>query len=118
MAQRRYSAEQVDAAVRELALGGERFAHAQEIVTHAAPGLQQILGEALRAGGFFDAAHDAEVARVAAIEPADRRLTGVRTLVAEEARIGMLVGVAVGLGLGEELRRSSGDEDDERSSAT
>jgi hypothetical protein len=118
MPQRRYSAEQVDAAVRALALDGERFAHAQEIVTHAAPGLQQILDEALRAGGFFGAAHDAEVARVAAIEPAEQRVTGVRTLVAEEARMGMLVGVAVGLGLGEQLRRSSGDEHDERSSAT
>lgn len=116
--QRRYSAEQVDAAVRALAVESERFAHAQEIVTHAAPGLQQILGEALHAGGFFDAAHDAQVARVAAIEPAERRVTGVRTLVAEEARMGMLVGVAVGLGLGEELRRRSGDEYDERSSAT
>jgi len=105
MAERRYSAEQVDAAVEELALDGERFAHAQEIVTHAAPGLQQILGEALHAGGFFDQAHEAEVVRVATLEPADERVTGVRMLVAEETRIGMLVGVAVGLGLGEELRR-------------
>ena len=77
MGERRYSAEQVDAAVHALALDGERFAHAQEIVTHAAPGLQQILGEALHAGGFFDQAHEAEVARVAALDPpperADRR---------------------------------------------
>ena len=77
MGERRYSAEEVDAAVHALALDGERFAHAQEIVTHAAPGLQQILGEALHAGGFFDQAHEAEVARVAALDPrarpADRR---------------------------------------------
>lgn len=105
MGERRYSAEQVDAAVHALALDGERFAHAQEIVTHAAPGLQQILGEALRAGGFFDQAHDAEVERVATLDPPPERVTAVRTLVAEEARIGMLVGVAVGLGLGDELRR-------------
>lgn len=115
MAEGRYTAEQVDAAVEALALEGERFAHAQEIVTHAAPGLQQILGEALRAGGFFDQAHDAEVTRVATLEPADERLTGVRTLVAEEARIGMLVGVAVGLGLGEELRRRADAQNDEGS---
>ena len=57
MGERRYSAEQVDAAVHAIALDGpERFAHAQEIVTHAAPGLQQILGQVLRAGGFFDQA--------------------------------------------------------------
>ena len=115
MGERRYSAEQVDAAVHALALDGERFAHAQEIVTHAAPGLQQILGEALHAGGFFDQAHEAEVARAAALEPAPDRLTAVRTLVAEETRIGMLVGVAVGLGLGDELRRQEQNTGDEGS---
>ncbi len=115
MGERRYSAEQVDAAVHALALDGERFAHAQEIVTHAAPGLQQILGEALRSGGFFDQAHEAEVARVATVDPEAERVTAVRTLVAEETRIGMLVGVAVGLGLGEELRREAADTSDEGS---
>ena len=49
MAEHRYSAEQVDAAVAAIA-DGERFADAQEVVTHAAPGLQQILGAALDAG--------------------------------------------------------------------
>jgi hypothetical protein len=115
MAEGRYTAEQVDAAVEALALDGDRFAHAQEIVTHAAPGLQQILGEALRAGGFFDQAHDAEVVRVATLEPPDERVSGVRTLVAEETRIGMLVGVAVGLGLGAELRRRAAAQNDEGS---
>ncbi len=115
MHERRYSAQQVDAAIQALALEGERFAHAQEIVTHAAPGLQQILGEALQAGGFFDQAHDAEVERVATLDPAPDRVTAVRTLVAEEARIGMLVGVAVGLGLGDELRRLAADSNDQGS---
>ena len=115
MGERRYSAEEVDAAVHALALDGERFAHAQEIVTHAAPGLQQILGEALHAGGFFDQAHEAEVARVAALDSPPGRLTAVRTLVAEETRIGMLVGVAVGLGLGDELRRQAQNAGDEGS---
>ena len=68
---------------------------------------REILGEALREGGFFDQAHDAEVERVATLDPAPERVTAVRTLVAEEARIGMLVGVAVGLGLGDELAHSS-----------
>lgn len=117
MGERRYSAEEVDAAVHALAVDGERFAHAQEIVTHAAPGLQQILGEALQAGGFFDQAHEAEVARVAALEPAPERLTAVRTLVAEETRIGMLVGVAAGLELGAELRRQADNASDEGSDA-
>jgi hypothetical protein len=112
MADRRYSAEQVDAAVQALASSGDRFAHAQEIVTHAAPGLQQILGEALHAGGFFDDAHDAEILRVASVDAPGQRVTAVRTLVAEETRLGMLVGVAVGLGLGEELRRQDQNADD------
>jgi hypothetical protein len=99
-----YTAEQVDAAVAQLG-DPERFAHAQEIVTHAAPGLQQILGEALHAGGFFDSAHDGETARVALLEDPQARLNGVRTLIAEETRLGMLIGVAVGLELANELRR-------------
>ena len=109
MAEGRYTAEEVDAAVEALALDGERFAHAQEIVTHAAPGLQRILGEALHAGGFFDAAHDGETTRVALLEDPQERLHGVRTLVAEETRLGMLVGVAVGLELAAELRRQDTD---------
>lgn len=99
-----YTAEQVDAAVAQLG-DPERFAHAQEIVTHAAPGLQRILGEALHAGGFFDSAHDGETARVALLDDPQARLHGVRTLLAEETRLGMLVGVAVGLELAGELRR-------------
>jgi hypothetical protein len=106
MGEVRYTAAQVDAAVAALA-DAERFAHAQEVVTHAAPGLQRILGDALQAGGFFDAAHEGETARVAAIAEPAERLIGVRTLVAEETRIGMLVGVAVGLELAEELRRQA-----------
>ena len=118
MAEPRYSAAQVDAAIEAIS-SGERFAHAQEIVTHAAPGLQRILGDALHAGGFFDGAHEGEIARVAALPEADERLTAVRTLVAEESRIGMLVGVAVGLELAAELRRTStADRDNDHGEAT
>jgi hypothetical protein len=105
MPERRYSAEEVDAAVAALA-HPERFAHAQEIVTHAAPGLQHVLSEALAEGGWFGGAHDAQVSRAAAAEDPDERLAAVRTLVAEETRLGMLVGVAVGLELAHELMRS------------
>ena len=99
-----YTAEEVDAAVG--ALGDpERFAHAQEIVTHAAPGLQRVLTAALAEGGWFGSAHEAEVARAALADDPDERLTAVRTLIAEETRLGMLVGVAVGLELAHELMR-------------
>lgn len=110
MGERRYTASQVDTAVKALS-GAERFAHAQEIVTHAAPGLQRILGDALHAGGFFDAAHEGETARVAALADERERLAGVSTLVAEETRIGMLIGVAIGLELAEELQRPSGSSE-------
>ena len=102
----RYTAEQVDAAVE--ALGDpERFAHAQEIVTHAAPGLQHVLNEALAEGGWFGGAHEALLSQAASSEDPEERLRAVRTLVAEETRLGMLVGVAVGLELAEELAKTT-----------
>jgi hypothetical protein len=100
---RRFTAEQVDAAVAALTADPDRFAHAQDIVTHAAPGLHRILDEALHAGGWFGEAHEGQVARVAAIADAEERVAEVRSLLAEETRLGMLVGVAVGLELATEL---------------
>ena len=44
---------------------------------------------------------------MAAIEDPASASTGVRVLAAEETRIGMLIGVAVGLELGDELRRAA-----------
>jgi hypothetical protein len=109
MTERRYSAEEVDAAVAALA-DGERFAHAQEIVTHAAPGLQRILGEALQAGGFFEPAHEGEIDRVAAVEAVEERRSAIAVLMTEESRVAMLVGVAVGLELAAELQAGAGSE--------
>jgi hypothetical protein len=100
---RRFTAEQVDAAVAALADDPERFVHAQEIVTHAAPGLQRVLNEALAAGGWFGEAHEAQVSRAAEAEDPAERHVAVRTLIAEETRLSMLVGVAVGLELAREL---------------
>jgi hypothetical protein len=95
---RRFSAEQVDAAVEALSADPERFAHAQEIVTHAAPGLQRVLNEALDAGGWFGEAHEAQLTGVARASD-EERLTALRVLIAEETRLRMLVGVGVGLEL-------------------
>jgi hypothetical protein len=100
---RRFTADEVDAAVAALSSDPERFSHAQEIVTHAAPGLQRVLNEALHAGGWFGEAHDSQVAHAALGEDPQERLLAVRSLVAEETRLGMLVGVAVGLELAREL---------------
>lgn len=107
MAARQFTAEEVDAAVHALQDDSERFAHATEIVTHAAPGLQRVLHEALESGGWFAEAHEGQVARaVAELDPAARE-RAVRVLVEEETRLGMLVGVAVGLELASELRGES-----------
>jgi hypothetical protein len=103
----RYTAEQVDAAVAALTDDPERLGHAQELVTHAAPGLQRILNAALDEGGWFGSAHEEAVAKAAAADDSDERLRLVRTLVADETRIGMLVGVAVGFELARELARST-----------
>ena len=104
-----YTAEEVDAAVA--ALGDpERFAHAQEIVTHAAPGLQQVLSAALAEGGWFGSAHEAELRRASALTDPAERFAAVRALVDEEAGLGMLVGVAVGLELARELDAHRNEE--------
>ncbi len=108
MTDTRYSAEEVDAAVAALS-DPERFGHAQEIVTHAAPGLQAVLGNALQQGGWFDQAHDAQLASVAGTEDAAARIAAIQTLVEEETRLGMLVGVSVGFELARQLAAQRND---------
>ena len=109
-----YTAEEVDAAVEALA-DPERYGHAQEIVTHAAPGLQRVLGAALRAGGWFDEAHGTQLARVADTADPAQRLEAIQALVEEETRLSMLVGVAVGLELARELYEDRDDDPEEKS---
>jgi hypothetical protein len=97
-----FSDEQVEAAVRALS-DPERFAGAERLVSAAAPQLQSVLGQALNEGGWFGPAHQAEV-RSAIAEPDEAtRAERVETLLAEETRIGMMIGVAVGWQLATEL---------------
>jgi hypothetical protein len=110
---RRFTAEQVDAAVEALSDDPERFSHAQEIVAHAAPGLQRVLNEALAAGGWFGEAHEKQVTGAAQIEDADQRESAIRILIAEETRLSMLVGVAVGLELARELHDPTSESQSE-----
>jgi hypothetical protein len=102
MPARTYSAEEVDAAVARLA-DAERFSHASEIVTHAAPSLAGVLDGALAAGGWFGQAHEELLRRASDEADPGERLAAVRALVDEQTRVGMLVGVAVGLKLADEL---------------
>jgi hypothetical protein len=96
------SDEQLEAAVRALS-DPKRFEGAERLVAAAAPQLQRILGQALDEGGWFGAAHQSEL-RSALAEPDEaERAARVETLLAEETRMGMLVGVAVGWQLASEL---------------
>jgi hypothetical protein len=110
MAADSYTAEEVDAAVQALS-DPARFGHAQEIVTHAAPGLQRVLNLALEAGGWFGEAHEAQLSQVSGIDEPSERARAVHALVAEETRLAMLVGVTVGFELSRELAAKRHDND-------
>jgi hypothetical protein len=101
----------LDAAIDALS-DRERFREAESVVAAAAPRLHRILADALQDGGWFGEAHEAEVRKAAGAENEDERLSAVRTLLAEEARMGMMVGVAVGWALAEELSDATADEAD------
>jgi hypothetical protein len=97
-----FSDDEVDAAVRALS-DPERFAGAERLLSAAAPQLQRVLAHALDQGGWFGPAHQAEI-RSAVAEPDEAtRATRIETLLAEETRMGMLIGVAVGWQLATEL---------------
>jgi hypothetical protein len=100
-----YSAEQVDAAVAALT-DPERLKHAQEVITHAAPALQRILNQALDESGYLRAA-GAQIAPIAAIADETERELAIRTLLADETRLGMLVGATIGFELARELAEPS-----------
>jgi hypothetical protein len=99
----RYTDEQIDAAIEAIS-DPEVFRETERQVARAAPRLQRILAEALAAGGWFGESHEKEVLKAATTPDDEARLTAVQTLLAEEARIGMMVGVAVGWALAERLR--------------
>ena len=97
-----YTPEEVEAAVEALTEPG-RLEEAQRLVGANAPGLQRILTEALHAADWFGSAHQAAVLDAAGKPDVDERLVAVRTLIAEETGVSMLIGVAVGFELAREL---------------
>lgn len=101
--------EQLDAAIERL-VDAERFAEAEQIVARAAPRLQKVLATALAEGGWFGESHDAEALKAATVPDPEQRITAVRSLLAEEARMGMMVGVAVGWALHGELNDPESQE--------
>ena len=101
--------ERLEAAIERLMDAG-RFAEAERIVARAAPQLQRVLAAALAEGGWFGEAHEAEALKAATVPDPEERLTALRALLAEEARMGMMVGVAVGWALHGEMNDSGKDE--------
>ena len=105
----RYSDEQIDAAIDAIS-DPEVLRETERQVARAAPRLQRILAEALGAGGWFGESHEAEALKAATTPDEEARLTAVRTLLAAEARMGMMVGVAVGWALAEQLEKSTKED--------
>ena len=97
-----YSERELHAAVEALS-DAERFQEAERLVATAAPGLQKVLAEALAAGGWFEESHQQAVADAARREDEGERVALIGTLIAEESRLAMMIGVAVGWTLAGEL---------------
>jgi hypothetical protein len=108
-ARRAYTDAEIEAAI-EVVSDRRCLEDAQRLVAQNAPQLQRILNEALESADWFGSAHQAEVSRAAAAPDPDERVRAVRTLVAEETRLSMLVGVAVGFELGHVLMESNEEE--------
>ena len=102
MSERQFTDAELDSAIEALT-DRERFREAEARVAAIAPQLQRILAQALSEGGWFDEAHESQVLKAATTPDEEERLTAVRTLLAEETRIGMLVGVALGWELARQL---------------
>jgi hypothetical protein len=96
------SDEQLAAAVERLS-DPERFREAEQLVSRVAPGLPAVLVTALGSGGWFGESHLSETLKAATIPDEDQRLTAIRALLTEETQMGMMVGVAVGWALRQEL---------------
>jgi hypothetical protein len=99
---RAYTDAEVDAAVQALS-DPARFEEAQRVVAEHAPALQRILNAALDEATWFGSAQHQQVLEAAGKADIEERLAAVRTLIAEETRLSMLIGVAVGYELAHEL---------------
>jgi len=105
---REHSEAEVEAAVQQLS-EPERLDDAQRVVAAAAPALQGILAAALESADWFDSAHRAQVMEATAHEDPMERADAVHGLIAEETRVAMLIGVAVGYELSYVLNENRGE---------
>jgi hypothetical protein len=108
---RAYTDAELEAAIAAIA-DPERLRQAQDVVARSAPSLQRVLAAALEEGGWFDVGHERAVQEATGHDDFSERLRAVQTMLAEETRLGMLVGVAVGFELARELAGSQTTEED------
>jgi hypothetical protein len=108
--ERRLTDEEIDAALKALT-EPDRFREAEARVARIAPQLQHVLYQALDLDGYFGQLRENEVGAAVRQEDVAERTRAVRTLLAEETRLGMLIGVAVGWELARELEMN--DKEDE-----
>ena len=106
MVDRAYTEAELEAAIEAIA-DPERLREAQDVVARSAPSLQSVLTAALDEGGWFDLGHNQAVREAAGHDDVGERIRAMRTMLAEETRLGMLVGVAVGFELARELARGT-----------
>lgn len=101
MPERSLQDAEIDSALEALTQP-DRLRVAEQRVADVAPQLQLILAEALSQGGWFEA-NESQVRQAVASDEPEERTGAVRALLAEETRMSMLVGVAVGWELSREL---------------
>jgi hypothetical protein len=102
---RAYTDADIDAAIQAIS-EPQRLREAQDLVARTAPALERVLDAAIAEGGWFDLGHEQALREATGGEDPDARARALRTLLAEETRLGMLVGVAVGFELARELSRA------------
>jgi hypothetical protein len=110
VADRAYTDAELDAAIDAIT-DPERLREAQELVARSAPALQRVLTAALEEGGWFGNAHEQAVREAAGGGDPATRIRAVKTMLAEETRLGLLVGVAVGFELARQLQALTQQED-------
>jgi hypothetical protein len=108
---RAYTDAELEAAIAAIA-DPARMREAQDVVARMAPSLQRVLATALDEGGWFEMGHNQAVHEATAHDDVGERVRAVRTMLAEETRLGMLVGVAVGFELARELASQQTTQED------
>ena len=107
-----YTNEELKQAVERLS-DPERFGEAERVVSEVAPDLQAVRVTALGAGGWFGESHRSETLEAATDPDEQRRIDAIEALLTEETHMGMMVGVAVGWALRQELVEGNNESEGE-----